>query len=149
MVSSSSAELTCNCWRMEADTSSSTHARPGLRPIVLSILAKGSLRRMANPKDRKREEKVLAKLREICLGLPQAREVKTWGHPTFKAGTKTFAVLEWYKGHLCICFKATLPLQQLLIEDPRYFKTPYIGNQGWVSLIADTPPNWREVRQLV
>src|SRR5213593_1891597 len=97
MVSSSSAELTCNCWRMEADTSSSTHARPGLRPIVLSILAKESLRRMANPKDRKREEKVLAKLREICLGLPQARGVKTWRHPTFKAGTKTFAVLEWYK----------------------------------------------------
>jgi len=58
-------------------------------------------------------------------------------------------VLEEYKGHLCICFKATLPLQQLLIEDPRYFKSPYIGNQGWVSLIADTPPNWREVRQLV
>src|SRR5881409_2890115 len=77
MVSSSSAELTCNCWRMEADTSSSTHARPGLRPIVLSILAKESLRRMANPKDRKREEKVLAKLREICLDLHQARKVKT------------------------------------------------------------------------
>jgi len=83
------------------------------------------------------------------LALPDAKEVRTWGHPTFQAGKKTFAVLEEYKGHLCICFKATLPLQQLLIEDPRYFKSPYIGNQGWVSLIADTPTNWREVRQLV
>ena len=92
---------------------------------------------------------MLAKLREICLALPDAKEVRTWGHPTFQAGKKTFAVLEEYKGHLCICFKATLPLQQLLIEDPRYFKSPYIGNQGWVSLIADTPTNWREVRQLV
>jgi predicted DNA-binding protein (MmcQ/YjbR family) len=91
----------------------------------------------------------LAKLREICLALPQAREVKTWGHPTFKAGTRTFAVLEHYNGHLCICFKATLPLQQLLIEDARYFKTPYIGKQGWVSLIADRPPKWAEVRQLI
>jgi len=36
-----------------------------------------------------------------------------------------------------------------LIEDPRFFKTPYIGKQGWVSLIADKPPNWREVRQLI
>ncbi|HYR92053.1 MAG TPA: MmcQ/YjbR family DNA-binding protein [Terriglobia bacterium] len=83
------------------------------------------------------------------MALPDAKEVRTWGHPTFQAGKKTFAVLEEYKGHLCICFKATLPLQQLLIEDPRYFKSPYIGNQGWVSLIADTPTNWREVRQLV
>ena len=91
----------------------------------------------------------MAKLREICLALPQAREVKTWGHPTFKAGTKSFAVLEHYNGHLCICFKATLPLQQLLIEDARYFKTPYSGKQGWVSLIADRPPKWAEVRQLI
>ena len=88
-------------------------------------------------------------MREICSALPEVQEVKTWGHPTFKAGTKTFAVLERYNGHLCICFKATLPLQQLLIEDPRFFKTPYIGKQGWVSLIADKPPNWREVRQLI
>jgi predicted DNA-binding protein (MmcQ/YjbR family) len=36
-----------------------------------------------------------------------------------------------------------------LIEDPRFFKTPYIGKQGWVSLIADKRPNWREVRQLI
>jgi predicted DNA-binding protein (MmcQ/YjbR family) len=100
-------------------------------------------------KKEERQEKVLAKLREICLALPDAREVRTWGHPTFQASKKTFAVLEEYKGHLCICFKATLPLQQLLIEDARYFKSPYIGNQGWVSLIADRPPNWREVRKLV
>ena len=104
---------------------------------------------MSKRMDAKIEEKVLAKLREICLALPQAHEVKTWGHPTFKAGTKTFAVLEWYNGHLCICFKATLSLQQLLIEDPRYFKTPYIGNRGWVSLIADRGPNWRDVKRLV
>ena len=105
---------------------------------------------MSKPtKDAKTEEKVLAKLREICLALPEAREVKTWGHPTFQAGKKSFAVLDKYNGHLCICFKTTLPLQQLLIEDPRFFKTPYSGNQGWVSLIADRPLNWKEVRELM
>jgi predicted DNA-binding protein (MmcQ/YjbR family) len=95
------------------------------------------------------EEKVLAKLRAICLALPEAQEVKTWGHPTFKARTKTFAVFERYNGHLCICFKVTLPLQELLIEDRRYFKTPYIGKQGWVSLIVDRTPKWMEVRKLI
>jgi predicted DNA-binding protein (MmcQ/YjbR family) len=100
-------------------------------------------------KDVKKEERVLAKLREICLALPQAHEVKSWGHPTFKAGTKTFAVLEWWNGNLCICFKATLALQSVLIEDPRYYKTPYIGKQGWVSLIVDKGPNWRDVKWLI
>jgi predicted DNA-binding protein (MmcQ/YjbR family) len=88
-------------------------------------------------------------LREICSALPEVQEVETWGHPTFKVGKKSFAVFEEYKGHLCICFKTTLSLQQLLIKDPRFFKTPYSGHQGWVSLIADTMPNWAEVRQLV
>ena len=91
----------------------------------------------------------MAKLREICLGFPGVQEVKTWGHPTFQAGKKSFAVLDDYNGHLCICLKMTLPLQQLLLEDPRFFKTPYSGNKGWVSLIADEPLNWNEVRQLV
>ena len=91
----------------------------------------------------------MGKLREICLALPEVQEVRTWGHPTFQIGKKSFAVFEEYKGHLCICFKATLPMQALLIEDARFFKTPYIGHQGWVSLIADKRPNWSEVTQLV
>ena len=40
----------------------------------------------------KTEEKVLAKLREICLALPEVQEVKTWGHPTFQSGKKSFAL---------------------------------------------------------
>jgi predicted DNA-binding protein (MmcQ/YjbR family) len=43
----------------------------------------------------------------------------------------------------------TLPLQQLLLEDRRFFKTPYSGNKGWVSLIADERIKWKEVRDLV
>src|SRR5579884_1620137 len=41
------------------------------------------------------EQKILFKLREICLALPGASETVTFGHPTFQAGKmKTFAVLE-------------------------------------------------------
>ena len=100
-------------------------------------------------KAQKNEDKVLAKLREICLALAGVQEVKTWGHPTFQAGKKSFAVLDDYNGHLCICLKMTLALQHLLLEDPRFFKTPYSGNKGWVSLIADSRLNWGEVRRLV
>src|SRR5947199_10592022 len=45
--------------------------------------------RMTKPaKDQKKEEKVVAKLPEICLGLPQAREVKTW-RPTCRRSRVT------------------------------------------------------------
>jgi predicted DNA-binding protein (MmcQ/YjbR family) len=83
------------------------------------------------------------------LALPEVQEVKTWGHPTFQVGKKSFAVLDEYNGHLCICLKTTIALQQLLLEDSRFFKTPYSGNKGWVSLIADGRINWKEVRRLV
>src|SRR2546427_4105025 len=88
MASSSSAELTRSYSTTRGGILNSTRARPGLRPIALSTPAKGSLR-MPNPaKDQKREEKVLAKLPEICLGLPQAREVKTW-RPTCRRSRVT------------------------------------------------------------
>src|SRR5881296_2819226 len=88
MASSSSAELTRSYSTTRGGILNSTRARPGLRPIALSTPANGSLR-MPNPaKDQKREEKVLAKLPEICLGLPQAREVKTW-RPTCRRSRVT------------------------------------------------------------
>src|SRR5436309_6295115 len=88
MASSSSAELTRSYSTTGGGILNSTRARPGLRPIALSTPANGSLR-MPNPaNDQKREEKVLAKLREICLGLPQAREVKTWS-PTCRRSRVT------------------------------------------------------------
>ena len=46
------------------------------------------------------EKKILEKLREICLALPKTSETTTFGHPTFQVGTKTFTVLETYKGVL-------------------------------------------------
>src|SRR5438876_1850729 len=88
MASSSSAELTRSYSTTGDAILNSTRARPGLRPIALSTPANGSLP-MPNPaKEQKREEKVLAKLREICLGLLQAREVKTW-RPTCRRSRVT------------------------------------------------------------
>ena len=90
--------------------------------------------------------RVLGKMREICLALPGTVEVAAWGHPNFKAGRKTFAALEEYKGQLCICFKTTLPDQEALLNDSRYFASPYTGHQGWVSMKAEGRPDWKAIR---
>ena len=41
-----------------------------------------------------KEDRVLERLRAICLALPETDEVRTWGHSTFRARKKAFAVLE-------------------------------------------------------
>ncbi len=93
-------------------------------------------------------DSILRKVRAICLALPQARETVTFGHPTFQAGKRTFAVLEEYKGELCFVFKAELPTQQALIQSPRFFTAPYIGKHGWTSLRVGGRIDWGELSDL-
>ena len=95
------------------------------------------------------EAPILERLRRTCRALPGASETVSWGHPTFKAGGKTFCVLERYQGHLTICFKLSPGDAKAALRDARRFKkTPYVGDKGWVSLIVDEPPDWKEVREL-
>jgi predicted DNA-binding protein (MmcQ/YjbR family) len=51
------------------------------------------------------EAAVLKRLRKVCLSLPETSETVKWGHPTFVAGQKMFAVLDEYRGRPCIAFR--------------------------------------------
>ena len=96
------------------------------------------------------EQAILKRLRKICGGLPDTTETFTFGHPNFRVGNKIFAVLEEYKGELGICVKVGTLLQGVFLDDPRFFRTPYIGKHGWVTLRAHAAPlNWTEIRELV
>lgn len=96
------------------------------------------------------EAAILRKLRAICLRLPAATEGVTFGHPTFRIEGRMFAVLEQYKGELGICMKVGTLLEGVFLEDSRFFRTPYIGKHGWVTLrVYAAPLNWSEIRELV
>src|SRR6202041_1453867 len=96
------------------------------------------------------EGAILKRLRAICSRLPAATEGLSFGHPTFRVNTKIFAVLEEYKGELGICVKVGKLLQGIFLDDPRFFRTPYIGKHGWVTLrVYAAPLNWNEIRELV
>lgn len=92
---------------------------------------------------------MVARLRALCLALPETDEVATFGHPTFRAGKKTFAVFEEYRGELTLALKATPSDQDVLLHDPRFFATPYVGQHGWVSLRMSGAVDWGEVEDLV
>lgn len=97
----------------------------------------------------KSADRMLKKLRDLCLSLPGVCEVEAWGHPNFRVGNKTFAVFESYHGRPSIAVKAADGLQQVLIDEVRFFRTPYIGNRGWVSAWVDREVDWRLLKDLV
>ena len=97
------------------------------------------------------ERRTLQRLRRVCLALAEASETTTFGHPTFQVGKKTFAVLEEYQGVLSICVKTEPVVQAVLLGSPRFYRTPYVGRHGWVSLKVEPGRrvDWREVVELV
>ena len=95
------------------------------------------------------ESVLLAKLREICLRLPEVRETVKWGHPTFEAGKKMFAVLDRYQDRLCIAFRALPERLPALLADERFYEAPYGARQHWMCLHADGRVDWSEMQVLL
>lgn len=102
-----------------------------------------------------RPASVLARLRRICLALPEAREKLSHGEPTWFAGTgKVFAALDDHHhgaAHLSVWLPQPLGAQEALIaSDPdRFFRPPYVGPSGWVGVVLDTGPDWAVIERLV
>jgi predicted DNA-binding protein (MmcQ/YjbR family) len=97
------------------------------------------------------EAEILKKLRKVCLSLPDAEETVSFGHPTFRArGGRIFAEIESRKGELGICVNVGKLMQGIFLDDSRFFRTPYIGHHGWVTLrVYAARLNWKEIGELV
>lgn len=93
----------------------------------------------------------LARLREICLALPEGIEQETWEIPTFRVRAKIFAMYTANDDRPAVWCKAPPGAQAILIgaDDDRFFRPPYVGHKGWIGIHLDARPNWREVALLV
>ena len=91
---------------------------------------------------------VLERVRKLCLSLPEASEVDSWGHPNFRAGKRTFVTFEWLKGRPSIAFRLSATDIASLLHRRQFFITPY-GRGQWVSLWADGRVSWSVIRDLV
>jgi predicted DNA-binding protein (MmcQ/YjbR family) len=107
--------------------------------------------RLLTPSD----AKLADRLRKLCLSLPEANERTSHGEPTWFAGKgKVFAMLDNHhhgSPHLSVWLPMPPGRQQALIEGApaRFFKPPYVGPKGWVGLVLDTKPDWKQVEQLL
>jgi len=92
---------------------------------------------------------VLKKLRAICLALPDTRETLSWGSPHFRVGDKIFCGIGDEKGRLAIGFKLEMDHADALIQDPRFWRAPFVGRYGWVSMGVTPKMNWRQLKAFV
>jgi hypothetical protein len=97
----------------------------------------------------------VARIRAICLGLPEAVEKPFGGHtsPAFRVRDKMFAVIS--EDGTTMTVKAPKGVQGILINsDPeRFFVPKYVGSKGWVGIRlgpgSGPPPDWEEVAEIV
>jgi hypothetical protein len=93
---------------------------------------------------------VEARVRKICLALPEVTERVSHGSPAFFAG-RQFVML-WAKGHHdhefphLWCAAPPGAQEELVLAEPdRFFRPPYVGHRGWLGLRLDGDVDWDEV----
>ena len=88
-------------------------------------------------------ERVLALVRELCLGLPETSERPSHGAPTFFVRSKRSFVMVLTNHHddgrFALWCAAADGMQAMLVEaDPeRFFVPPYVGHRGWLGFRLD------------
>jgi hypothetical protein len=98
----------------------------------------------------------LARLRKLCLALPESHEVEAWGEPTFRVRNKLFAMYAAANNHhgagrVGVWIKSAHVTQDMLVRaDPdRYFAPPYVGPKGWTGAFLDGKPDWDVIADLI
>ena len=100
-------------------------------------------------------EDPVARLRAICLALPETTERASHGEPCFFIrGKKQFvSVDDHHHGADRLAFWCAAPAgaqEALIATDPdRFFRPPYVGHRGWIGVRIDTGPDWDEVAEIV
>jgi predicted DNA-binding protein (MmcQ/YjbR family) len=96
----------------------------------------------------------LARVRKICLRLPEASEKEAWGDPTWRVRDRIFAMQKgnYAGGRPSLWLKVPDGFQSVLVEsDPkRFFVPPYVGHKGWIGVYLDDKRiDWDEIGSLV
>jgi predicted DNA-binding protein (MmcQ/YjbR family) len=93
---------------------------------------------------------LLGALREACARLPEVEEIiDGFGHTTFKVRRKSFVIAGMGEEGEAISIKADPMTQELLVRHGPYYRTPYIGQHGWVSIAHPLAHNWPEIEELI
>lgn len=101
-------------------------------------------------------DQVLARLRALCLALPDASEKLSHGAPAFQAGDGKAAKMFAYFRHdhhgdgrtvVCVNTGGREEQEMLMEAEPEVFSWPaYIGGAGWIAMdLGDPDADWAHV----
>ena len=139
------AELVCEAYVRVAPKSlmdAATPLSPVPKPATLDI-------RKIDPLFAPANQKLLARLRALCLALPETSEGESFGNPVFKAGKKTFAQFACNDAMPAAYCWVGPERQAMLTMDKRYTIPAYMGHNGWIRLRLDTRFDEAELAALV
>jgi hypothetical protein len=96
---------------------------------------------------------ILARVRKLCLALPEATEKLSHGSPTWFV-KKTFVMYlddHHGDGRLALWCAAAPGVQDELVgqEPDRFFVPPYVGGRGWLGVRLDRDPDWDEIAEII
>jgi len=96
-----------------------------------------------------------ARVRAICLALPEATERPSHGAYAFFVRDKRQYVALYEHGHHdnhfphLWCAAPPGAQQELIAEAPeRFFRPPYVGHRGWLGVRLDGAVDWAEIAEL-
>ena len=98
-----------------------------------------------------KRERILERLREICLSFPETSERLSHGAPTFFVREKMAFLMvltdHHGDGRFAIWCPAPAGVQGVLVEkDPeKFFVPPYVGHRGWLGVRLDGALDWDEL----
>lgn len=101
------------------------------------------------------DEDPLARLRRLCMALPEVTERLSHGEPTwFIRGKKTFVTYADYHHDDRVAFWCAAPdgAQETLVSlyPDRFFRPPYVGHRGWLGVYLDVPGvDWDQIADIV
>jgi predicted DNA-binding protein (MmcQ/YjbR family) len=94
----------------------------------------------------------LARLRKICLALPETEEKEAWGDPTFRVRNKIFAMHKIGDGRPSLWCKSERYERDGLVEamPAIFYVPPYVGPKGWIGVRLDVKAlDWESVTAIV
>jgi hypothetical protein len=107
------------------------------------------------PRGEIRDGSPLARVRSLCLALPETEQRESHGEPCwFASGRKMFvmAAQEHHDDRTAIWAAAPEGVQSSLVasEPERYFRPPYVGHRGWLGVYLDVDDlDWPHVEEIV
>lgn len=93
---------------------------------------------------------IMARVRALCESLPGAEAYLMHDHPSYRAGKKCFLIgAEDDPQDPGFSVKVPVFAQPDYLEDPRFSRTHYIGQHGWIDVHLEHPFTWEELERLV